>query len=167
MDVLAYDAHGRDRIAADPSVAWAELDELLARADVVTLHTPLTAATHHLIGARELGLMKPNAILVNTARGPIVDEAALVTALRAGVIAGAGLDVYEDEPRLAEGLTALDSVVLLPHVGSASRSTRGLMARLAAEGVVAHLRGARAVNCVNPEVYSSAAWRARRERLGG
>jgi glyoxylate reductase len=118
-----------------------ELDELLARADVLTLHTPLTEQTRHLIGARELGLMKPTATLVNTARGPVVDEAALVAALRDGEIAAAGLDVFEQEPRVHPGLLELENVVLVPHLGSATLETRTAMAELAARNALAAARG--------------------------
>ncbi|HTO09245.1 MAG TPA: D-glycerate dehydrogenase [Myxococcota bacterium] len=117
------------------------LDELLSRSDFVSLHAPLTPKTRHLIGARELGRMRPHAVLVNTARGPLVDEAALVQALREGVIAGAGLDVFEREPALAAGLAELPQVVLAPHVGSATPATRDRMAEVAAENVIAALAG--------------------------
>lgn len=113
----------------------------LARADVVSLHVPLDAETRHLIGTEELRAMKETAILVNTSRGPVVDEAALVEALRAGEIAGAGLDVYEREPELAEGLTELANVVLAPHTASATLEARSAMSRLAAENVIAALEG--------------------------
>jgi glyoxylate reductase len=118
-----------------------DLHAALRRADVVTLHVPLTPETNHLIAAPELEEMKPEAILVNTARGPVVDEAALVDALRAGKIAGAGLDVYEREPDLARGLTELENVVLAPHTASATREARTAMSRLAAENVIAALEG--------------------------
>ncbi len=118
-----------------------DLHGALGRADVITLHVPLTPETHHLIGSAELEAMKPEAVLVNTARGPVVDEAALVQALRAGKIAGAGLDVYEDEPDLAPGLAELDNVVLEPHTASATREARTAMSRLAAENVIAALEG--------------------------
>ena len=117
------------------------LDELLARSDFVSLHVPLTPETRHLIGARELGLMKRTAVLVNTARGPVVDEAELVRALRLGRIAGAGLDVLEREPALAPGLADLPNVVLAPHVGSATIATRARMAEVAAQNIVAALSG--------------------------
>lgn len=118
-----------------------ELDELLARADVLTLHTPLTAETRHLVGARELGLMKPTATLVNTARGPVVDEAALAAALRTGEIAAAGLDVFEREPEVHPQLLELENVVLVPHLGSATVETRAAMAELAARNAIAAARG--------------------------
>lgn len=130
-----------------------ELDELLATSDVVSLHCPLVppgrpGSTYHLIDAAALARMKPTAYLVNTARGPIVDEAALVTALREGQIAGAGLDVYEREPSLDPGLFELENVVLLPHLGSATRETRAAMADLAARNVLAVLAGRRAISPV-------------------
>ncbi len=130
-------------------VSFAPLEDLLREADFVTLHVPLTPQTRHLIGRRELELMKPTAHLINTARGPIVDEAALVAALRRGEIGGAGLDVYEQEPQLSPGLTGLDNVVLLPHVGSATIETRTRMGLLAAANLLAGLRGERPPNCLN------------------
>jgi glyoxylate reductase len=129
------------------------LEELLAVADVVTLHCPLTPQTRHLIDARALGLMRASAFLVNTARGPVVDEAALVDALRAGELAGAGLDVYEREPEVHPGLLELENVVLLPHLGSATIETRTAMAVLAAENALAVLEGRRPPTPVNPEVF--------------
>lgn len=108
----------------------ADLDALLPRADVVSLHVPLTAETRHLVDARRLRLMKETAVLVNTARGPVVDEAALAAALAAGVIAGAGLDVYEREPEVEPALLSLENVVLAPHLGSATRDTRVAMGML-------------------------------------
>jgi glyoxylate reductase len=118
-----------------------ELDELLAIADVVSIHSPLTPETHHMIDARRLGLMRPDAYLVNTARGPIVDEAALVQALGERQIAGAGLDVFEHEPEVHPGLLELDNAVLVPHLGSATIETRTAMAMLAAENAIAVVRG--------------------------
>ena len=115
------------------------LGELLAAADVVSLHCPLTPETHHLIDAKALAAMKPTAVLVNTARGPIVDERALVQALWAGTIAGAALDVYEDEPRVADELLAMENVVLCPHLGSATRPTREAMGMLAVNALRAVL----------------------------
>jgi lactate dehydrogenase-like 2-hydroxyacid dehydrogenase len=118
-----------------------DLDELLTTADVVSIHTPLSDATRHLIDARRLALMKPTAHLVNTSRGPVVDEAALAAALRAGTIAGAGLDVFEREPEIDPGLRGLENVVLIPHLGSATIETRTAMGVLAAENVAAVLAG--------------------------
>jgi glyoxylate reductase len=117
------------------------LDELLRRSDFVSLHCPLTPETHHLIGEAQLRSLRPHAVLVNTARGPVVDERALVRALREGWIAAAGLDVFEEEPALAPGLAELPQVVLAPHVGSATVATRNRMAEIAAECVVAALAG--------------------------
>jgi len=118
-----------------------DLDELLATADVVSIHTPLSDATRHLIDARRLGLMKATAHLVNTSRGPVVDEAALAAALRDGTIAGAGLDVFEREPVIEPALLELENAVLIPHLGSATIETRTAMGVLAAENAVAVLAG--------------------------
>jgi len=117
------------------------LDQLLARADVVSLHCPLTPETRHLIGAPELAAMKPSAVLVNAARGPVVDERALAQALAAGEIAAAGLDVYEHEPQVEPALLELENVVLAPHLGSATVETRTAMAELAARNAISVLRG--------------------------
>ncbi len=130
--------------------------ELLRESDFVVLSIPLTPETRHIIGAAELALMKPTAFLVNVARGPVVDEAALVDALRAGRIAGAGLDVFEEEPKIHPGLLELENVALTPHIGSASGATRRRMATRAAENCVAALRGERPPNLVNPEAWRSA-----------
>ena len=116
----------------------------------MSLNCPYSDATHHLIDAAALGRMKPSAFLVNTARGPIVDEAALVDALRSGTIAGAGLDVFEHEPEVHPGLVGLDNVVLVPHLGSATIETRGAMAALAARNVVEFLAGRGPVSPVTP-----------------
>jgi glyoxylate reductase len=131
------------------------LDRLLAESDFVSLHVPLTDETRHLIDAKALVKMKSSAYLINTSRGPVVDERALVAALKAGTIAGAGLDVYEDEPRMAEGLADCSQAVLLPHLGSATHATRAAMARMAAENLIAVLRGQRPPNLVNPEALSA------------
>lgn len=125
-----------------------DLDELLATSDVVSINAPYNPDTHHLIGADALSKMKPSAFLINTARGPLVDEQALVDALRAGQIAGAGLDVFEFEPAVNEGLLDLDNVVLIPHLGSATNETRGAMATLAAKNVAAVLAGSPSVTPV-------------------
>ncbi len=117
-----------------------------------------------MIGEDELKRMKDTAYLINAARGPIVHEKALVKALREEWIAGAALDVYEAEPAMEPGLAECSNAVLLPHIASASRDTRNRMATMAAENAVAHLRGERAPNCVNPEVYETDAWRRRAGR---
>ena len=142
-----------DDVAAELGGArQVELDELLSSSDVVSVHAPLMDETRHLIDAEALAKMKDGAYLVNSARGPIVDEAALVDALREGRIAGAGLDVYENEPDVHPGLLELDNVVLLPHLGSATIETRTAMGVLAAENAVAVLRGEQPKTPVNPEV---------------
>lgn len=126
-----------------------DLDICLKQSDFVSLHVPLTAETRHLIGKRELEMMKPTAHLINTARGPVIDEAALVDALKSRRIAGAALDVYEEEPRIHPGLFELENAVLAPHIGSATTETRGKMARMAAENCIAVLQGRKPPNPVN------------------
>lgn len=130
------------------------LDQLLRQSDFVSLHVPLTEATHHLISARELGLMKPTAILINTARGNVVDLGALYSALRGGSILAAGLDVTEPEPiPLDDPLLTLDNCLVMPHIASASVATRRKMAEMAVDNVIAGLRGEALPTCVNPEIY--------------
>ncbi|MHB8508188.1 MAG: 2-hydroxyacid dehydrogenase [Candidatus Dormibacteria bacterium] len=145
--------HSRTEVAEAVAAGWqrVELEHLLTRADFVSVHVPLGPETRHLLDARRLRLMKSSAYLINTARGPVVDEAALVTGLREGWLAGAGLDVYEREPELAEGLAGLDNVVLLPHLGSATLGARSEMARVAATNLVRALGGHLPPNPVNPE----------------
>lgn len=128
----------------------AQLDELLPRVDAVSLHVPLTDETRALIDARRLRLMRPDAVLVNTARGPVVDEEALAVALEQGVIFAAGIDVYEREPEVHPRLLAAPHAVLLPHIGSATEATRRRMAHVACEGTVAVLAGERPPNLVTP-----------------
>ncbi len=120
----------------------------------MSLHVPLSDQTRHLIDARSLARMKPTAYLINTSRGPVIDEAALVAALQSGQIAGAGLDVYENEPRMAEGLADCPNTLLLPHLGSATIATRAAMSRIAASNLIAALQGRRPPNLVNPELWS-------------
>jgi len=129
--------------------AWMERERLLAEADFVVVMAPYSPATHHLIGAAEIAKMKPTAILVNTARGGVVDDAALVEALKQERIAGAGLDVFEGEPKLHPGYLELKNVVLTPHIGSASRATRMTMCRTAMENLIAVLQGGVPANPVN------------------
>lgn len=130
------------------------LGALLREADVLTLHTPLTEETRHLIGRKELAAMKPTAYLVNTARGPVVDERALAVALARGRLAGAGLDVYEREPAVDPRLLTLSNVVLAPHLGSATRETRARMAALTVQNILASVAGRKPPCLVNPEVLA-------------
>ncbi len=144
LGILYYDPLGCNLLADQQFRArCVTLPQLLRASDFITLHTPLSPATHHLIGARQFAQMKRAAILVNTARGAVVDEAALVAALKARRIAGAGLDVYEHEPALAPGLTKLANVILAPHLASATREARSELATVAATNVVAALHGKR------------------------
>ena len=131
---------------------FVDKETLFREADFVTLHVPLLPETHHYVSMRELRMMKKTAHLINASRGPVVDEIALVQALREHLIAGAGLDVYEHEPHLAPGLIALDNVTLAPHIASASLETRTKMAVVAATNLVEALQGRRPPNIVNPEV---------------
>jgi glyoxylate reductase len=139
------------------SVIEMPLADLLSAADVVSLHVPLTETTHHLINEASLRSMKAGAYLVNTSRGAVIDEPALVLALREGWIAGAGLDVYENEPDLAPGLRDCQNVVLSPHLGSATVATRAAMAQLTAQNTLDALDGRVPTNCVNPTVWQASA----------
>jgi glyoxylate reductase len=151
--------HARRRVAqeieAELQAQHVELESLLRESDFVSLHVPLTPETHHLIRARELHWMKLTAFLINTARGRVVDEEALVDALKNGQIRGAGLDVYEREPRIHAELLKLENVVLAPHIGSGTDETRNEMAKVAAENLVASLNGQRSPSLINPEVLSA------------
>jgi glyoxylate reductase len=138
----------------EAGLTYVPLDELLRESDFVSLHQPLNASTRHQIGARELGLMKKTAFLINTARGAIVDEAALVRALKSKKIAGAGLDVFEHEPQVAPELKTMKNVVIVPHLGSATIEVREEMAGIVADNIIALLEGRRPPNIVNPEVLS-------------
>jgi glyoxylate reductase len=141
-------------VEAELRVEWRELQELLRDSDVVSVHAPLTPQTRHLFGAEAFRMMKPTAVLVNTARGPIVDEAALADALGNGEIFAAGLDVYEREPLVPEALLGLDNVTLLPHMGSATIETRTAMGLLAVDNLLTGLAGQRPRCLVNPEVLN-------------
>jgi lactate dehydrogenase-like 2-hydroxyacid dehydrogenase len=134
---------------------WVARDELLAAADFVVLMVPYSPATHHLIGAAELARMKPTAVLVNTARGGVVDDRALIEALRQRTIAAAGIDVFEGEPAFDQGFLALDNVVLAPHIASSSTATRRGMAMLAARNALCVLSGERPPNLLNPDAWKS------------
>jgi len=154
MRVLYHDAQrAPEATERELRAQWVEKERLLRETDFVSLHVPLMPATRHMIGAQELGWMKPTAYLINTSRGPVVDEAALVAALNGKKIAGAGLDVFEEEPKIHPGLIGLPNVVLAPHIASASVETRTRMAVMAAENVTAVLLRKRPANLVNVEVY--------------
>ena len=141
MDLVYHDKYRNEEAERELGARYLELDELLQTSDFVSIHTPLTQETTHLIGADELKRMKPEAVLVNTSRGPVVDESALAEVLAEGRIFAAGLDVYEKEPEVHPKLLELENVVLAPHIGSASIETRDKMAALAAENLTAVLRG--------------------------
>ena len=133
---------------------YVPLERLLRQSDFVSLNMPYSPSSHHLIGAQQLALMKPTAVLVNAARGGIVDDAALIAALKERRIAAAGLDVFEGEPRFNPGFLELDNVALVPHIGSATRATRTAMALLASKNVTAALSGKRPPNLLNPEAWA-------------
>jgi len=137
----------------EAGLTYVPYDQLLSESDFVSVHAPLTAETRHLVGERELNLMKRTAFLVNTSRGPIVDEKALVRALKEKRIAGAGLDVFENEPKVDPELLAMQNVVLTPHLGSAVKELRESMANVVADNILAVLEGRRPPNCWNAEIY--------------
>jgi glyoxylate reductase len=152
MRVLYCDRSDNSELESIAGGRRVPIENLLAESDIVSLHVPLDSGTRHLIGDAGLNLMKPSAVLINTSRGPVVDEKALVRALRAGRIAGAGLDVYENEPVVEPELLGMDNVVLLPHIGSATTETRGRMSLLAAQNLAEGLAGGLPPNLVNPDV---------------
>jgi glyoxylate reductase len=157
MRVIYYDViRPPDDVARDLHAEYREFDDLLAEADLISIHVALTPETRHLFGAEQFRRMKPTAVLVNTSRGPVIDEAALVDALRGGEIFGAGLDVFENEPHVHPGLLELDNVVVIPHLGSATVETRDAMGFLAVENLLAALEGERPPTLLNPQ-----AWEAR------
>ncbi len=137
----------------EAGITFAPLDQLLRESDFISLHSPLNAQTRHQIGARELGLMKKTAFIVNTARGPIIDDAALVRAIKARKIAGAGLDVFEFEPKVSAELKRMKNVVLEPHLGSATVEVREEMANIVVDNIEALIAGRAPPNCVNPQVF--------------
>lgn len=156
--------HNRKRVAPEIEqrlgASYVSKEELLRQSDFVVLQLPYTPETHHFIGERELRLMKPSAVLVNSTRGGVVDDAALVAALQQGVIRAAGLDVFENEPKLHPGFLELDSVVLAPHIGSSTEATRRAMAMTAAQNLIAALSGETPPNLLNPEALARRAARA-------
>jgi len=156
MRVLYTSRRRHEEAEAALGLVYVDMPTLLRESDILSIHTPLTSETFHLIGESELRAMKPTAVLVNTARGGIVDPKALYRALRAGWIAGAGLDVTEPEPIPPQDpLLTLPNCIVLPHVGSATHATRRRMAIMAAENLLAGLRGERLPHVVNPEVYET------------
>ena len=149
LKIIYYDVQRNEELEKKYNLKYKEIDALLKEADFVSLHTALTSETQHLISAERLKLMKPTAYLINTSRGAIIDEAALVEALKNKTIAGAGLDVFENEPELTAGLTELENVVLTPHIASATKETRDKMAEMAAQNIIAALDGKTPMNLVH------------------
>jgi glyoxylate reductase len=153
MRILYNDIHRLDPSSElDLGVTFADKPAFLAESDFISIHVPLLPETRHAFGEPEFRAMKNSAVLVNTSRGPVVDEAALARALESGQIFAAGLDVYEDEPAVHPGLLNCENAVLVPHIGSATRETRSKMAHMAAQNIVARLRGQIPPNPVNPQV---------------
>jgi len=153
MNILYYDSTRNYELEKDLDLKFTGMDKLLQNSDFVTVHVPLLPETEKLIGERELQLMKTTSYLINTSRGKIIDEQALVRALQEGWIAGAGLDVYYDEPRMYPYLKECQNTVLTPHIASATVETRTNMGLLAAENAIAIMKGERPKHIVNPKVY--------------
>ncbi len=156
MHVLYCDEVPNPKIEQELGAKKVSFEELLRDSDFVSVHVPLFPSTHHLFNEKSFKLMKKTAYLINTSRGPVIDEAALVQALKQGDLAGAALDVYEEEPKIHLGLLALENVVLTPHIASATIETRTKMATMAAQNLVDGLSGKRPANLVNPEVLGKA-----------
>ena len=155
MRVLYYDPFRQsEELERELGIEYAAKEEVLAQADFLSLHCALTPETRHLVGATEFEAMKPTAVLVNTSRGPVVDEAALAAALKGGSIAAAGLDVFENEPEVHPDLLACENALIVPHIASASVATRTRMCLMAAENMAAGLAGERPPNIVNPDVLA-------------
>jgi lactate dehydrogenase-like 2-hydroxyacid dehydrogenase len=153
MKVIYTDEQRNEQLERKLGAKKVPLTELLKESDFVSIHVPLMKATHHLIGEKELKMMKKTAVLLNTARGPIIDEVALIKALKEHWIFGAGLDVYEKEPEISRELKSLDNVVLQPHTGSGTIETRTKMALMAAKNIIQGLKGNIPPNCINTEVF--------------
>ena len=153
MKVLYYDTKKNGILEKELGAKKVDFNKILGKSDFLSLHVPLIQSTHHLIGEKELRKMKKNAILINTSRGPVVDEKSLARALKEKWIFGAGLDVYEHEPEITDELKKLDNVVLQPHSASATFDSRTKMAVMAAENMIAGLKGEIPPNCVNKEVF--------------
>eukprot|EP01121_Diplochlamys_sp_Union-15-3_P022216 TRINITY_DN9388_c0_g1_i2.p1 TRINITY_DN9388_c0_g1~~TRINITY_DN9388_c0_g1_i2.p1 ORF type:complete len:328 (-),score=73.48 TRINITY_DN9388_c0_g1_i2:9-992(-) len=154
MNVLYYDVDEKD-YASKLGAKLVTMEELITQSDFISLHCFLDESTYHLFGEKQFKMMKKNAIIINTSRGPVIDENALVKALKEGEIAGAGLDVYENEPKMASGLAELNNVVIVPHIGSGSVETRQQMGELAVNNILAHIQGKKLLSCVNSEVFKN------------
>ena len=153
VKVLYYDIKRNPAFERNVKAKYASVRDLMKNSDYVSVHVPLLPSTRHLVGAKELKMMKKTAYLVNTSRGPVIDESALVAALKRKQIAGAALDVFENEPKTAPGLNKLDNAILTPHTASATVTAREAMAVIAANNVLAVLSGKRPPNLVNPQIY--------------
>ncbi len=154
MKILYVDGKTDDTLENELGAKKVTLDTLLKKSDFISLHIPLLSSTHHLIGEQELRMMKKTAVLINTSRGPVIDEKALVKALKNGWIFGAGLDVYENEPHVEKELLKLNNVILQPHSASATVESRTKMAIMAAENMLTGLKGEMPPNCVNPDIFN-------------
>lgn len=152
MQVIYTDAQRNETFERETGARFVDKATLLRESDYLSLHLPLLPDTHHYIGEAELAQMKRSAVLINAARGPLVDEKALVAALKDNVIWSAGLDVFEDEPTLAPGLAELENVVIVPHIASATRQTRLAMGKIVTDNVIRVLNGDAPLNCINPQV---------------
>ncbi|CDY74232.1 Glyoxylate reductase / Hydroxypyruvate reductase [Caballeronia glathei] len=152
MNIIYTDAKPNEAFERQYNARFVDKATLLRESDYLSLHLPLLPETHHYIGAAELAAMKPTAVLINAARGPLVDEKALVVALKDKVIWGAGLDVFEHEPALAPGLAGLDNVVIVPHIASATTQTRLAMGKIVTDNVIRVLKSESPLNCINPQV---------------
>jgi len=152
MNVIYSDLNPIREAEAKIGATFRSLDDLLREADFVSLHPQLSPATRHLMGAKQFALMKKTAFVINTSRGPVIDEAALVQALKERKIAGAGLDVYEHEPQVSPELVAMPNVVLTPHLGSAVLELREGMAHVVVDNTIALIEGRKVVSCLNPQV---------------
>lgn len=155
MNVVYTDEYPCTELEEKLGARKVNLEELLSTSDFISIHVPLMPSTRHLIDEKALRMMKPTAVLINTSRGPVIDENALVKALKEGIIAAAGLDVYENEPKAAEGLAELPNVVMTPHTASATFDSRNGMAVKAATNLIAMIEGRRPPDCINPQIYSS------------
>lgn len=155
MRIIYYDKFRQSpEVEQTLGIEYMSQDEVIKNADFLTLHTNYSPELHHMIGEKELAMMKPSAYLISAARGQMVDEAALLKALQSKAIRGAALDVYEFEPAITPGLEKLDNVILCPHLGNATIETRDAMAQIAAQNIIAVLNGGKPQSCVNPEIYT-------------